>query len=233
MLRLLQNNKGTNTNSFVTNKEERDNLCEEIINSSSLKAGFYLLLILSTFIVTIGLLKNNLILVIGGMLVAPLLSPILSISLSITIFNLKVFLRSIRIFIISALISLLVSFILGLIAKFSISKIDLIVFMQSLDLTVFLIPVAAGAAASFTWAKKDLNSSLPGVAITATLLPPLTVMGLALAVGKLSILDSAFKVYIFNVLGIILGSLIVFIMMGFRKSAKKVIKQVELEEKTQ
>lgn len=233
MFNFLKRNNNTvpSTNSFTTNKAERDNLCEEIISSSSLKAGFYLLLVLSTFIVTVGLLKNNLILVIGGMLVAPLLSPILSISLSITIVNLKVFLRSIRIFIISALISLFVSYILGLIAKFSLDQIDLVASFQVLDMTVFLIPVAAGAAASFTWVKKDLNSSLPGVAITATLLPPLTVMGLSLAVGNFFVLESSFSIYMFNVLGIILGSLIVFVMMGFKKSAKKVIQQVKLEDK--
>ncbi len=220
-----------NANSFSTNKVERDELCEEIIASSSLKAGFYLLLILSTFIVTVGLLKNSLILVIGGMLVAPLLSPILSISLSITIINLKVFFRSIRIFIISALMSLLVSYLLGLIAKFSISRIELVASMRAIDLTVFLIPVAAGAAASFTWAKKELNNSLPGVAITATLLPPLTIMGLALAVKNFLIFKGALSVYLLNVLGIVLGSLIVFVLMGFHKSAKKIIKQVELEDK--
>ena len=74
---------------FSATKEERDTLCMSIINSSSPRVGFYLLLILSTFIVAAGLIKSNIVLVIGGMMVAPLLSPILSISLAITIFNTK------------------------------------------------------------------------------------------------------------------------------------------------
>jgi uncharacterized membrane protein len=50
--------------------------------------------------------------------------------------------------------------------------------MHTFDIYSWLIPIAAGAAASFTWAKKDLSSSLPGVAVTVTLLPPLAAMGL-------------------------------------------------------
>jgi len=231
MLNFLKKFSGTNhNNSFAANKTERDEFCEAIINSSSLRTGFYLLLILSTFIVTVGLLKNSLILTIGGMLVAPLLSPLLSISLSITILNLRVFWRSLRIFLISALISLLVSYLLGSIADFSITEIELINLMKVVDLTAFLIPLAAGAAASFAWAKKDLNSSLPGVAITVTLLPPLTVMGLALAVENFIIFREALSVYFLNVSGIIIGSLIIFLLMGFYKSAKKIIEQVKQEE---
>lgn len=218
-------------NSLSANKNERDELCEAIINSSSPKMGFYLLLVLSTFIVTMGLLKNSLILTIGGMLVAPLLSPILSISLSLTIINLKVFIRSIRVFITSALASLLISYAIGLIADFSLFQIELIELMRITDLTAFLIPIAAGAAASFTWAKKELNSSLPGVAITVTLLPPLTVMGLSLAAKNLLIFQEALIIYFLNVVGIIIGSLIIFILMGFNRSSKKIIQQVKQEEK--
>jgi len=219
------------SNSLEASKNERDELCKTIIDSSSLKAGFYLLIVLSTFIVTIGLLKNNIILTIGGMLVAPLLSPILSISLSLTIFNLKVFFRSIRIFIVSALVSLIVSYILGLIANFSLDQISLIEIMKAVDYTAFLIPIAAGAAGSFTWVKKDLNSSLPGVAITVTLLPPLTVMGLALSVQNFIIFQEALHVYLLNVLGIVIGSWIIFMAMGFYKSTKKIVEEIKLEEK--
>jgi len=231
MLKLLKNPFYFNRpNSFKATKSERDALCEIIINSSAPKAGFYLLLILSTFIVTVGLLKNSVILTIGGMLVAPLLSPILSLSLSLTIMNFKVFLRSIRIFVISALVSLFLSYLLGLIIDFSLSKITLLDLIVSTDLSTFLIPVAAGAAASFTWAKKEMNNSLPGVAITVALLPPLTIMGLSLAAENYLIFKQALNIYFLNVSGIIIGSLIIFIIMGFYKSAKKIIGQVNEEE---
>ncbi len=219
----------TQTSTFAVNKPERNELCEQIINSSTPKGGFYLLLVLSTFIVVTGLLKNSLILIIGGMLVAPLLSPILSISLAITVANLKVFFRSIRIFLTAFLISLIIAYFLGVVAVFDIASIDLVEFMKP-DLTIFLIAIAAGAAASFAWAKKELNSSLPGVAITATLLPPLTTAGLSLAVGNYLVFQQSLIVYFLNVVGIILGSLIIFILMDFNKARKKLVTKVEEEE---
>ncbi|HZJ41633.1 MAG TPA: TIGR00341 family protein [Patescibacteria group bacterium] len=215
--------------SFSASKEERDTLCTSIINSSSPRTGFYLLLILSTFIVAVGLINNNMILVIGGMMVAPLLSPVLSISLAITIFNLKVFIRSILVFLISTLATLLVSMFIGLVSVFSIKDIEMLNLMNLFNITTFLIPIAAGAAASFTWAKKELSSSLTGVAVTVALLPPLVTMGLALAVKNYNIFLDSLNIYFLNVAGIVIGSLIIFLLMGFYKSSKTVVEQVEIE----
>lgn len=225
----IRRKKNSQTYSFTATREERDELCTTIINSSSLRSGFYLLLILSTFIVSVGLIKNNLILIIGGMLVAPLLSPILSISLSLAIVNLKTFFRSILVFLISALASLLTALFIGLIAELNLTDIELLSLMANFDAATLLIPLAAGAAASFTWVKKDLSGALPGVAITVTLMPPLAVMGLALAQKAFLVFQDALLIYLLNVAGIILGSLIIFLFMGFYQSSKTVIKQVELE----
>ncbi|MDD2354361.1 MAG: TIGR00341 family protein [Patescibacteria group bacterium] len=214
---------------FSATKEEKENLSATIINSSSPRVGFYLLLVLSTFIVAAGLIKNSVILIIGGMMVAPLLSPILSISLSINILNIKVFIRSILVFIISSLTALLVATIIGLISKFDFDSMPLIQLMHSFDIATLLVPIAAGAAASFTWAKKELNSSLTGIAVTVTLLPPLTSMGLALAIKNYTIFFDSLNIYLLNVTGIVIGSLIIFLLMGFHNVGKTVVEQVEIE----
>ena len=230
LTKLTGSSNGTQSYSFATSKEERDNFCATIINSSSPHLGFYLLLIISSFIVTLGLIKSNLILLIGGMMIAPLLSPILAISLGITILNWRVFIRSVLVFLISALTSLIIAILIGLISPVDLESLEIIALMRSFDYYTLLIPIAAGAGASFTWAKKELNGSLPGVLITVTLLPPLTAMGLALADNNNILLRESWYIYFLNVAGIIIGSLIVFLLMGFYKSAKKLISQVEQEE---
>lgn len=216
--------------SFRASKEERNDLCVAIINSSTPRAGFYLLLALSTLIVVAGLIKSSVILLIGGMLVAPLLSPILSISLALTIVNLKILVRSFLIFLISALTSLLVAMVIGLMSNFNLGDLEILEKLHSFDVYSWLIPLAAGAAASFVWAKKDLNSSLAGVAVTVTLLPPLAAMGLALSQKNYDYFWDSLVIYFLNVSGIIIGSLIIFLMMGFYKSAKKVVEQVNIED---
>ncbi len=217
--------------SFSTSKEERDDFCANIINSSSPQPGFYFLLAVAAFIVAVGIIRDSLVLLIGGMLVAPLLSPLLAISLSLSILNVRVFIRSILIFIISALVSLIVAIFIGAISDFDLYNLEILDKINVFGPATLLVPLAAGAAASFAWSKKNLSGALPGAAVTVTLLPPLVIMGLALAVEDMSIFTDSLYVYLLNVGGIIIGGLIIFAFMGFHRSRKVVLKQVELEAK--
>ncbi|MDD3285667.1 MAG: TIGR00341 family protein [Patescibacteria group bacterium] len=214
---------------FNLSRSERNDFFHELINSSSLKGEFYFLLIISLFIVMAGLLKNNIVLLIGGMLVAPLLSPVLAISLSIIILNGKVAWRSLKVFLITTILSLLVSMIFGLVFPFRTNEIEL---MQKIGANGFdiLIAAMAGAAASLTWAKKNLVNNLAGVAITVTLVPPLVIAGFGLAALDYNIFIGAIKTYLFNVAGIIAGSLIIFTVLKFHNAEKKVLAEVKQED---
>lgn len=226
--KFFSNSAENNKLNFKTTKSERDVFCEEIIETSAPSSGFYLLLTLSILIISVGLTKNNTILLIGGMLVAPLLSPILSIALSLTIFNLKVFKRSVRVFFISSLVSIIFAFIIGKIMNFSLEEIELLTLMDPGSVSSFIIPIAAGMAASFSWIKKNLTGSLPGVAITVTILPPLALMGLSLVTPNFEIFLKSLSIYLLNVVGIIIGGLIILLFMGFESSStKKVIEEIK------
>lgn len=210
---------------FTLSKEERNNFFKELIDSSSLRSEFYFLLIVSIFITMAGLLKNSVILIIGGMLVAPLLSPILSISLAIVIRNGRVAWRAIRIFLITTILALFVSTLIGSLFSFKTSEMEMIekIGVNGFDL---FIAALAGAAASLTWAKKNLSNNLAGVAITVTLLPPLVLAGIGLAALDYYIFIDAFKTYILNVGGIIVGSWTIFIILKFQEARKKVIANI-------
>lgn len=214
---------------FKLSRPERNAFLHELINSSTLKSEFYFLLIVSIFIVMAGLLKNNLILIIGGMLVAPLLSPILAISLAMVILNRRAGWRSLKIFLITTILSLLVSMIFGLIFPFRTNEIEL---MQKIGTNGFdiLIAALAGAAASLTWAKKNLNN-LAGVAITVTLLPPLVMAGLGLAALDYNIFIAAITTYGLNVAGIVAGSAVIFLFLRFYEAERKVLAEINQEEK--
>ncbi len=229
----IQNSESNNNYSFAISKSDRDEFCSTIINSSSLQPGFYFLLAISAFITSVGLIRDSVILLVGGMLVAPMLSPVLAISLSLTILNIKVLIRSILIFIISTLSSLLVTVFIGVISDYNLLSINFIQIMNIFSPATLLVPIAAGAAASFAWAKKNVIGALPGAAVTVTLLPPIAAMGLALANQSYNIFIDSLYIYILNVVGIIIGGLLVFILMGFYKSHKKVVKEVEEESKEQ
>jgi uncharacterized hydrophobic protein (TIGR00271 family) len=215
---------------FNISQVDRNKFCSHIINASAPKADFYFLVILSTLIVSLGLWANNVILVIGGMMVAPMLSPILAIALGLVMNDRKVLLRSGRIFLTSFFFALSVSFLVGIFTHGHGGEIELIRYMQP-SLFIFLIAIVAGLAASFTWAKPGLNENVPGIAVTVTLVPPLTATGLMLARGNWLIFRDTLSVFLLNVFGIILASLLVFSLMDFYRAKQRMIKEIKEEEK--
>ena len=220
----------TPINIFKVSQSDRHKFCSNLIDSSAPRADFYFLVILSTLIVALGLLADNVILVIGGMLVTPLLSPILAVALGVVISDYKVIKRSVRIFLVAFILAFLVAFILGIFSSIQVSEISLIKVMVP-SLFTFFVALVAGLAASYTWVKPNLNATLPGVAITVTLIPPLTAVGLAVANRDWLIFNNVLKTLLLNIFGIIVASLIVFSLMDFYKAKKKVVEEVREEEK--
>jgi uncharacterized membrane protein len=99
------------------------------------------------------------------------------------------------------------------------------------NLLTFFIALIAGLAASYTWAKPALNERLPGIAITVTLIPPLTVIGLAASHAEWSILETSTKTFFLNFFAIIIASLVIFFLMEFYKAKRKLEQEVKNEEK--
>lgn len=216
-------------NIFKTSHVERTKFCVNLIESSAPKSDFYFLVILSTLIVALGLLADNVILVIGGMLVTPLLSPVLAIALGIVVNDSKMIIRSLRIFLLSFIFAFLVAVLLGFFSTQDLTQIKLIQAMKP-DLFYFFVAVVAGLAASYTWAKSGLNETLPGIAITVTLIPPLTAIGLSVADREWGVFGNVLKVLLVNIFGIIVASLVAFSLMDFYKCKKKIAEEVKEEE---
>lgn len=188
------------------------------------------MVVLSTLIVSLGLLADNVVLVIGGMMVTPILSPILAISLGIVINEHKVIKRSIRIFLTAFAFAFLTALIIGFFSTTDVAGSVLVEKMQP-SLFIFIVAVVAGVAASYTWAKPGLNDMLPGIAVTVTLIPPLTAIGLAIADGEWVIFANVLKTLLINIAGIIFSSLVILSLMDFYKAKEKVVAEVRQEER--
>jgi uncharacterized hydrophobic protein (TIGR00271 family) len=215
---------------FKLTQTERNKFCQHIIESSAPRVDFYFLVILSTLIVALGLLADNVILVIGGMLVTPLLSPILALALGIVINEQKVIKWTLRVLLMSFALAIAVALIVGLITSSEVTNIALINIMKP-SLFTFIVALVAGFAASFAWAKPSQNETLPGVAVTVTLIPPLTAIGLLLAKAEWALFRDVLNVLLLNIFGIIVASLLTFSLMDFYKARARVLKEVKEEEK--
>lgn len=212
------------------NTESKKTFICNIINSSAPNIDFYLMVIFSTIITTLGLISNNTPLIIAGMIVAPLLSPILAISLGLTILNFKIIWRSIKIIFVAVLFSLIFSTLTGAIFNIKIAQIN---YLDNIEISwlSFAISFVAGIIASYSWTRENIKDYLSGVAIAVTIIPPLSLLGLLIYNFDSTLIIKDLIFFLLNVAGILLGSILVFLFMNFYKIKKTIDKNIEKEIK--
>ena len=215
---------------FKIKAEQKKKTIESLIESSSPTQAFFLVLVLAGIITTFGIMLNNVAVVIGGMLVSPLLAPILAITMGIVVSDYKLIARSFKVLAKAILWVVIVSL---LIAIFFINKEvnQEIISRTKPDLVYFAIALASGVAASFAMSKEEFSERMVGVAVAIALLPPLSVLGIGIAFLKWQIISGALVLFLANLAGILLGSLIVFSLLRFYPEKKKVVEELKEEEK--
>ena len=133
-------------------------------------------------IATLGLISNSTAVVIGAMIVAPLMDPILSLAFGLAVSDGKLIRRS----------AVTIGFgVLAVVGTASLISLGLgishvqseITGRTSPNLIDLGIAIAAAVAGSFSMTRKQLSNSIAGVAIAVALVPPLCVSGIGLTLG--------------------------------------------------
>lgn len=216
-------------------EKNKSDAVENLIENSTPSKDFFLMVILSILMATFGLLLDSAAVIIGSMLIAPMLYPVLSLALGITISNPKLISRSFY-----TIIKSLAFGISGaaLIALFfsgeDYGMTDEILARTEPSLAYAGIAVIAGLAASFAVVKPKISEVLPGIAISVALIPPLAVTGIGIASFDWEIISSSFILLVINIAGIVFSSMIVFSMMNLylkRKVAQTTITKEEIHLK--
>jgi uncharacterized hydrophobic protein (TIGR00271 family) len=176
--------------------------------------SYIVMMILSSVIATFGLYGNSSPVIIGAMILAPLMSPIVSFSMGVVRYDVPLLKRSIRTVGWGTLVSLLFAAGISLIIPMRILTPE-IVARLSPNLLDLGIAVASGVAAAFAHARVGIAKSLAGVAIAVALVPPLAVTGLGLGWLDWEIFSGAFLLYLTNLAGIILFAGLTFWLLGF------------------
>ena len=173
------------------------------------------MLLLATVISTYGVTSDSTATVIGAMLVAPLMTPIMGATLALVTGKETRAAKSVVLVIISVVAVIGLSALLS----FPISIVDFenngeITSRVAPGLSTMAVALAAGAAGAFATSRKSVGDSLPGVAISISLVPPLSVVGIALAHGEYQDAFGSFLLFFTNFLAIILAGSVVFWMSG-------------------
>lgn len=198
-------------------RDRRVGLVDKIQSSSRWNIDFVALICLSTLIAAGGLVQNSPAVVIGAMLVAPLMTPLLGTGLSLIQGNSVLF----RVTVVTVLKGFLLAYLLGYLLALVVPNLSATSEMIArgspgiLDLVVALI---SGMAAAYAIGRPNLLSALPGVAIAASLVPPVATAGLATNIGDYGLARGSALLFLTNIIAIVLGTTIVFWMVGIRGS---------------
>ncbi len=177
---------------------------------------FTVLLFLSTIIATYGVLSDSTATVIGAMIIAPLMTPILATTAALIMGQTKRASTSFLIVIGGIILTILLSMVIGWLT-FDVISVTLnsqIASRTSPNLDDLIVAIAAGAAGAFAYSRSDVASSLPGVAIAIALVPPLSVVGVTLSQGEWSSAAGASLLFLTNLLSILLAGGAVFALLN-------------------
>jgi uncharacterized hydrophobic protein (TIGR00271 family) len=179
--------------------------------------NFIVLLALATVIATYGVVTDSTASVIGAMIIAPLMTPIMASAAAVILgstIRLRQALRLVALGILGVIVlSILLTFFIpdSLISFPTNSQITSRVSPGLLDL---MIALAAGAAGAYAIGRQEIADSLAGVAIAISLVPPLCVVGISLAKGQWMDSGGAFLLFLTNFFAILLAGAIVFRILG-------------------
>ena len=198
-------------------REYRVSLVDRLQNSSQFDFDFMALISLSTLIAACGLARNSGAVVIGAMLVAPLMTPLVAIGFALVQGNVKLIRSGLHSLILGFAVAVGIAVILGAILHLLDASFGLTAEMESRNqphLLDMVVALASGVAAAYAMGRPNLLSALPGVAIAAALVPPIATCGLALTLGEFSLAGGAALLFFTNIVAIVLGTAITFWCVG-------------------
>jgi uncharacterized hydrophobic protein (TIGR00271 family) len=184
---------------------------------------FWGLLVLAAVIATAGLIADSTATVIGAMIVAPLMTPILGVAVGLVLADHKPLVRSMLLVILGALAVIAIAYLIGAIehsadAYASNSQVSARISPRLIDLVAAL---ATGLVGAFALVRSDISDTLPGVAIAISLVPPLAVVGLLLGVARYADALQALLLFGTNVAAIIATGTVVLLLYRVREAAQQ------------
>jgi len=192
----------------------REELYTRIEAGSNLDKNYVLMVMLSTIVAAIGLLEDNVAVVIGAMVIAPLLGPNMSLAFAAALGETNLAIRSLRTNLAGIGIALLLAIGIGLIWPLNFNSHELLI-RTDVGLDGIVLALASGMAAVLSLTV-GVATSLVGVMVAVALLPPAATLGLMLGAGNYQMALGALLLLSVNVVCVNLAANITFFISGVR-----------------
>jgi uncharacterized hydrophobic protein (TIGR00271 family) len=197
----------------------------QLRDASAPDFDYFVMVLLSAMIATFGLLTDSVATIIGAMLVAPLMSPILGIGLASIRGDTNLLKDAasavLRGAVIAIVLSALVTWLNELLPFVGLQELPAEVLSRTRPTPIDLgIALAGGLAATYALVQPGLSAAMPGVAIATALMPPLCAVGVGVALGDWSVARGAFMLFVTNAITIAASATSLFYILGFSLTRK-------------
>lgn len=194
--------------------EEFKELFMVLRDNAQPKSSFLVLMVLSTILATFGLFSNSSPVVIGAMILAPLMAPIISLSMATLRQDRRLILDSISTVLAGLGLSFIFAVIITWITPISLPN-DEILARTRPNLLDLGIAVVSGVAGAYAHAREEIAKTLAGVAIAVALVPPLAVAGIGFGWFDWNIFMGALLLLGTNLAGMVLAGAVTFMALGY------------------
>ncbi|MEX0599525.1 MAG: TIGR00341 family protein [Rhodothermales bacterium] len=205
----------------------REEVYADVSESVKGSSIYYILVLLSTVVAAGGMLRDDVAVVVGAMVIAPLIGPNLALALATTLGDTGLLVRALRVNVIGLILALALSVSIGLVLDFSLT--DQVASRAYVDLGSIVLALAAGVAGALS-VTRGMSTALIGVMVAVALLPPLVALGMLLGAGRWLLAYNASLLLLINVASVNLASVVTFFLHGIRPS--KWYEEEEARKKT-
>lgn len=204
----------------------REELYADINDSANITLVYLVLVVLSSVVASIGILKDNVAIIIGAMVIAPLIGPNMALAFGTTLGDISLIVRAFRANAAGFAVALVFAIAIGIV--FSVDP-DIAQLTSRTDVGFgdVALALASGVAGTLAFTQ-GLPSALIGVMVAVALLPPTVSVGMLAGTGNFAQAAGALQLLLVNVICINLSAVTTFFIQGVRpllwweaKKAKK------------
>jgi uncharacterized hydrophobic protein (TIGR00341 family) len=192
----------------------RQELRAEVSSSADLTGTFLAMIALSSIVAAVGIWRNNVAVIIGAMVIAPLLGPNMALAFANTLGDTLLGRRALRTNLTGIAAALVISVALGAALRVSPDTPELALRARA-SLPDLVLALAAGCAGALAFTS-GIHTPLVGVMVAVALLPPLVAAGLSLGAARWSMALGAFLLFLTNLICVNLAGIVTFRARGIR-----------------
>ncbi len=195
-------------------RSSNDEIIQMVEKSTKINVNYFILIILAGVLASIGLLGNNAAVIIGSMVIAPLLGPVTGTAMGTILSRRKMFTDSVKMEAAGIIIAVVVGLVLTYLYPGASTTSEILSRAQP-NLADMALAIASGFAAGVALSG-GLESTLVGVAVAASLLPPAANIGVGIALAQYSIASGSLQLLLINIFSINLCCTAIFWLQGIR-----------------